>query len=127
LRSTKSGHRIDYADKSESPISENSKGARTSHNLVEKQYRTRLNGQFSTLLGCLPAEVVGSEADGFGRTDGGGSERRVSKAEVLVLAKKHIEDLERDKSRLEQQRQALLEDVQRLKSAWLKMGGEVMP
>jgi hypothetical protein len=43
---------------------------------VEKQYRNRLNGQFETLLQKLPKEEAGY-AD----------EKRVSKVEVLVLAK----------------------------------------
>jgi len=124
LRSTKQGQRIAYTEndsKNDTP-----KGARTSHNLVEKQYRTRLNGQFSTLLSSLPSDVVGNEVDGYGRVDSG-SEKRVSKAEVLVLAKKHIENLERTKKSLECDKKLLMEDVQRLKGAWVKMGGDVLP
>jgi len=124
LRSTKQGQRISYT---ESDVkSDSMKGARTSHNLVEKQYRTRLNGQFSTLLNALPPEVIASEVDGYGRVDTG-AEKRVSKAEVLVLARKHIENLERSKKSLECDKKMLLEDVQRLKGAWVKMGGDIMP
>ncbi|KAF4626819.1 hypothetical protein G7Y89_g11333 [Cudoniella acicularis] len=70
--------------------------ARTNHNLIEKQYRTRLNGQFETLLQTLPREVVGDAA-----------EKRVSKAEVLVLAKERIRELEREKRLLEEENQGL--------------------
>ncbi|KUJ21427.1 uncharacterized protein LY89DRAFT_681934 [Mollisia scopiformis] len=84
--------------------------------MVEKQYRTRLNGQFSTLLSSLPPDVVGNETDSYGRVDSG-AEKKVSKAEVLVLAKKHIENLERTKKSLECDKKALMEDVQRLKGA----------
>ncbi|PVH82611.1 hypothetical protein DL98DRAFT_130244 [Cadophora sp. DSE1049] len=66
------------------------KHARLNHNQVEKQYRNRLNGQFETLLLALPRE------DGEG-----GEGKKRSKAEVLMLARKHIRDLERDRRRLE--------------------------
>lgn len=124
LRSTKQGHRISYTE----PEGRNDslKGARTSHNMVEKQYRTRLNGQFSNLLSALPPDVTGTEVDGCGGIDSG-AEKRVSKAEVLVLAKKHIENLERTKKSLESDKRALAEDVQRLKGAWVRMGGDAMP
>lgn len=91
-----------------------------------QQYRTRLNGQFSTLLSSLPPEVVGTEVDGLSGIDLG-AEKRVSKAEVLILAKKHIENLERTKKSLENDKKALLKDIQRLKRAWIATGGDVMP
>jgi hypothetical protein len=124
LRSTKMGQKVLYAEKKDEK-EDASKGARNSHNMVEKQYRTRLNGQFSTLLGVLPPEVIGAETGDSGRTDG--ADKRVSKAEVLILAKKHIEDLERAKRELEDSKKALLSDVQRLKGAWVSMGGDVLP
>jgi hypothetical protein len=124
LRSTKPGQRISYAEEDDQ-ISED-KGTRTSHNLVEKQYRNRLNGQFSTLLSSLPSDVVGAEVRGVGKRDSGGAEKKVSKAEVLILAKQHIETLEKSRRKLEEDKRALLVDVQRLKRAWVGMGGEVM-
>lgn len=123
LRSTKHGQKINYSERTDAGSTESTKGARTSHNLVEKQYRTRLNSHFSTLLGVLPQDVVGAEIDGYGGGDTSGPERKVSKAEVLVLAKSHIETLEQTKQRLEGDKEALLEDVQRLKGAWVRMGG----
>lgn len=84
-----------------------------------------MNGQFSTLLSVLPPEV-GTEVDGFDGLDSA-AEKRVSKAEVLVLAKRHIENLERTKKSLEGDKRHLIEDVQRLKGAWVSMGGDVMP
>jgi hypothetical protein len=125
LRSTKPGQRISYADECD-PAPED-KAVRTSHNVVEKQYRNRLNGQFSTLLGSLPSDVVSAEVGGVGKGDSDGAEKKVSKAEVLVLAKQHIETLEKSKRKLEEDKRALLVDVQRLKGAWVSMGGEVMP
>ncbi|CZR67384.1 uncharacterized protein PAC_17283 [Phialocephala subalpina] len=124
LRSTKQGQRISYQEPD--TTNDTLKGVRTSHNMVEKQYRTRLNGQFSTLLSALPPDVVGTEVDGSVSVNSG-AEKRVSKAEVLVLAKKHIENLERTKKSLEGDKRHLIEDVQRLKEAWARMGGDVMP
>jgi hypothetical protein len=72
-------------------------------------------------------DVVGAEVRGVGNGDSGGAEKKVSKAEVLVLAKQHIETLERSRRKLEEDKRALLVDVQRLKGAWVSMGGEVMP
>lgn len=105
---------------------ETTKMSRTSHNMVEKQYRNRLNGQFSTLLGVLPPDLVGVEVEGYGRDDSS-AEKKVSKAEVLILAKRRIQDLERAKVNLEESNGALLEDMQRLKGAWSDMGGQVLP
>ncbi|CAM6005576.1 unnamed protein product [Sphagnum balticum] len=94
----------------------NSKGARTNHNQVEKQYRYRLNGQFETLLQKLPKEEAGY-ADG----------KRVSKVEVLVLAKKHIRELEREEMVLEEENQGLEGSVKEWKRRWVGMGGICMP
>ncbi|KAE9363631.1 hypothetical protein N431DRAFT_448217 [Stipitochalara longipes BDJ] len=90
------------------PVSESSKG-RTNHNQVEKQYRNRLNGQFETLLSTLPSE-----------DDKYGANPRVSKAEVLMLAQRHIVELEREKMMLES-------DVEELKRRFLEIGGVCMP
>ncbi|KAH6666317.1 hypothetical protein B0J14DRAFT_200860 [Halenospora varia] len=91
-------------------------GARTNHNLVEKQYRTRLNGQFENLLQSLPLEAVGG-------VDG---EKKVSKAEVLVLAKEHIRELERENRMLEEENFGLKNAVEELRRRWVELGGVVM-
>jgi hypothetical protein len=94
---------------------------RASHNFVEKQYRNRLNDQFNTLLSSIPNEVIKQEITGYIREDG--PERRVSKAEVLVLAKKHIETLERERQFLEEEREGLKGTIKRLKGALVHSGG----
>jgi hypothetical protein len=101
---------------SNSPASAQSKGARTNHNQVEKQYRNRLNGQFETLLQTLPREEGGYAG-----------EKRVSKAEVLVLAKKHIMRLERERRALEEENRGLEGSVAELKRRWVGLGGICMP
>ncbi|KAF4416482.1 Allergen Fus c 3 [Colletotrichum fructicola] len=98
---------------------------RASHNLVEKQYRNRLNAQFEGLLNALPEQVRGpaSTGDGGGGGGGGGGgdesdpqpadqERRVSKAEVLDMARRHIKSLERERDELQRERGDLLRNLE---------------
>jgi hypothetical protein len=127
LRSTKKGHRINVSEKDDLPSTESTKVSKTSHNMVEKQYRTRLNGQFSNLLGALPQDLIEAEVEGYGRDDSGGAEKKVSKAEVLMLAKRHIETLEQERVGLENGNKELSENMQHLKAAWVSMGGRVIP
>ena len=91
-------------------------GPRANHNHVEKQYRNRLNGQFQFLLQTLPIEDQTSVG-----------EKRVSKAEVLVLAKKHIMELERETRELEVENEILEDSIEELKKRWVEQGGMVMP
>lgn len=89
--------------------------SRITHNLTEKRYRTRLNGQFETLLSILPSELVAA----YNRSCCFGAEnQRISKSEVLILAKEHIEAMEEKRIELEKQNQALLNEIARLKQAW---------
>lgn len=92
------------------------RGTRTNHNHVEKQYRNRLNGQFESLLQMLPRDENGLA-----------NEKRVSKAEVLILAKKYIEELEREKRELEEENSGLEETVTELKKRWVNLGGVCLP
>ncbi|TVY39910.1 Allergen [Lachnellula occidentalis] len=107
------------------PSPQPSTGPRASHNLVEKQYRNRLNSSFDTLLAAIPAAMVGEEVTGFG-CQGKGLERRVSKAEVLVLAKKHIETLERERESMYWEREELKGNLERLMIAWISSGGKIV-
>lgn len=67
--------------------------ARAAHNQVEQQYRKRLNGYFEKLLEVLP--------------EGEAGERRVSKADVLDLARRRIMLLEKEMSGLQKERKEL--------------------
>lgn len=67
--------------------------ARAAHNQVEQQYRKRLNGYFEKLLEVLP--------------EGEAGERRVSKADVLDLARRRIKLLEKEMSSLQKERKEL--------------------
>jgi hypothetical protein len=127
LRSTQKGDRINYSEKGDAPSKRGTKGSKTSHNMVEKQYRSRLNSQFSNLLGFLPPETVDAEVDGYGRSDSGSAEKKVSKAEVLMLAKRHIEKLEQENMSLEGNNKELLENMMHLRGTWARMGGCVPP
>ncbi|OIW33830.1 hypothetical protein CONLIGDRAFT_196606 [Coniochaeta ligniaria NRRL 30616] len=81
--------------------------SRNSHNLVEKQYRNRLNAQFEDLLQVLPesASSGGPSPEG----DGGdgrakiGDKKRMSKAEVLDLARQRILYLEEENKKIERE------------------------
>ena len=75
-----------------------------------------MNGQFETLLSSLPND-----------DDRDGAKARMSKADVLMLAKRHIVQLEREKMMLEEQRQKLQGNVQELKRRFVEVGGICMP
>lgn len=94
-----------------SPVSQDS---RNSHNLIEKQYRNRLNMQFESLLETLPKRPVGEDG-----------EKRVSKAEVLVHANQYIQQLEEETRVLEGKNENLEECVGRWKLKWTKSTGQV--
>jgi len=92
------------------------------HNQVEKQYRNRLNGQFDKLLSALPAK----DANGS-RASSEQQGRRVSKAEVLIMAKEHIAALEDINAALERERKMLTSKIRDFKSAWVSSGGKLIP
>jgi hypothetical protein len=125
LRSTKITQNIPNVklkstDPRKAASSQASNTGRVSHNLVEKQYRNRLNDQFNTLLSSIPSEIIKQEITGYVRDYG--PERRVSKAEVLILAKKHIQTLEMRIQCLEEERDGLKGTVKKLKGAWGNSG-----
>jgi hypothetical protein len=82
---------------------------RTNHNLIERKYRNRLNEQFETLLSALPASRGNNQ-----NKDEEFRAKRISKAEVLILAKERIEALERERGKLEFERCKLREDLDML-------------
>lgn len=98
--------------------------ARQSHNLVEKQYRNRLNQQFESLLAVLPAERSRkSISEGKNREKGPGAaasavdedDRRLSKAEVLDMARQRILALEQDCMKLQNERSELLNNISQVR------------
>lgn len=112
--------------------------ARRNHNLVEKQYRNRLNAQFERLLAILPADqrtgydahhIKGSikESSNVSLGDKGTGdgkegetipeEKRMSKAEVLDLATRRIKTLEQETRRLHRERQELMQSVEMMGNA----------
>lgn len=88
--------------------------ARQNHNVVEKQYRNRLNSQFERLLSILPAnQMEGAEMGRAMEFD----ERRMSKAEVLDLARRRIHALENEIQQLYADRDNLRSNVATLNLA----------
>ncbi|KAK3323854.1 hypothetical protein B0T19DRAFT_215086 [Cercophora scortea] len=94
--------------------------ARHNHNVVEKQYRNRLNVQFERLLAALPtAADQRADADALYDMDGRApescavvDEKRLSKAEVLDMATRRIKALEKERRHLQQERAELLQNVE---------------
>ncbi|KAI1464758.1 uncharacterized protein F4812DRAFT_466994 [Daldinia caldariorum] len=100
------------------PASAEEQKSRETHNQVEKQYRNRLNAHFESLLNALPETMQAGEGEGEG--DGEAldvTDRRVSKAEVLDMARRHIQALERECAALEGERDELRNNMERLR--WL--------
>ncbi|GAW22391.1 hypothetical protein ANO14919_119280 [Xylariales sp. No.14919] len=97
------------------PATAEERKSRETHNNVEKQYRNRLNAHFESLLSALPERMQSGEGEEGGDLDAG--DRRVSKAEVLEMARRHIKALERECSALEGERDELRDNMERLR--WL--------
>ncbi|CCC12059.1 unnamed protein product [Sordaria macrospora k-hell] len=110
--------------------------SRNSHNLVEKQYRNRLNAQFESLLAVLPDSLrssmtmmggAGGDSDGVNGNRGGSVipgqhpsldfsiERRLSKAEVLDMSRRYILTLEKERDTLEKEKEQLLHSIDQLR------------
>jgi hypothetical protein len=88
---------------------------RVTHNMIEKQYRTRLNIQFTNLLEAIPQEVMGTQFDDY--DDAGGRKWKVSKGDVLALAKRYIQTLEQDKQSLERENKEYKQSISHLRAA----------
>ncbi len=97
------------------PATAEERKSRETHNNVEKQYRNRLNAHFESLLSALPERMQSGEGEEGGDLDAG--DRRVSKAEVLEMARRHIKALERECAVLEGERDELRDNMERLR--WL--------
>lgn len=105
--------------------------ARAAHNQVEQQYRKRLNAQFERLLAVLPQpdyDEEGMDEEGGGEGSGRvGMEKRISKAEVLDLARRRIKMLERERASLERQNEELISNERRMQDEWSRRLGGPMP
>jgi hypothetical protein len=88
--------------------------------MVEKQYRSRLNSHFASLLAKIPLELAASS----GLETGG---KNVSKAETLALAERYIGILQEEGMELVKKNKRLEEDYDRLRKAWISSGGVLMP
>ncbi|KAK3378881.1 hypothetical protein B0T24DRAFT_141694 [Lasiosphaeria ovina] len=87
--------------------------SRKSHNLVEQQYRNRLNAHFERLLDALLGAGKQQWA-GSGTDDAAPDVKRMTKAEVLELATRHIKTLSRENSSLRRKYQKFLEIICRI-------------
>lgn len=89
------------------PLTAEELRSRQCHNLVEKQYRIRLNAQFERLLAALPAgsQDQRPEPRPDGSDDGAVVDKRLSKGEVLDAAIQRIKELEASNSTLVEERE----------------------
>ncbi|KAF8853638.1 hypothetical protein BDZ45DRAFT_68850 [Acephala macrosclerotiorum] len=77
------------------------------HNNVERQYRARLNDEYTTLLNALPKELTSNSS-----TD---NDKTLSKIEILDLARKHIYMLEKEEAQLKEEKTMVKGQIQLLK------------
>lgn len=101
-------------EEDEDELTPEERRARRNHNLVEKQYRNRLNAQFERLLAVLPIDQYrhcsGSVTEN-GRITSILDDKRMSKAEVLDLAVRRIRTLEADKERMQRDRREMVRRI----------------
>lgn len=100
-------------DEWEEPNALNEGSHRRTHNLVEKQYRNRLNAQFDRLLAVLPAQPESqAEPRRVGTEDV--PWKTISKAEVLGMATQRIMILEQQNSELLRRQDELIWRIESL-------------
>jgi hypothetical protein len=112
------------------PKSQEDAKSRAAHNQVEQQYRKRLNQQFERLLAILPQpdyDNDGTEDGQVGSGSRGGVEKRMSKAEVLDLARRRIKLLEKENAYLEKQKRDPMMGVVKLKGERTRTLGGLSP
>ncbi|KAM7198793.1 hypothetical protein V8F33_004807 [Rhypophila sp. PSN 637] len=106
----------------EEPTAEE-RSARNRHNIVEKQYRNRLNAQFVRLLAILPAEQRNGSSDDSNTSDNPArGQKRASKADVLDMAARRIKALEEERARLEGEHNTLMSSVNAMTSTVMGRG-----
>jgi hypothetical protein len=94
---------------------------RYNHDQTEKRYRKRLNYQFENLLSALPVRLIAESEGSIGGPDDR-REKRISKADVLMLAKGHIEQLERKQSDLEGENRQMSARAEDAEERWRRLG-----
>ncbi|MCJ1251087.1 hypothetical protein MMC30_008318 [Trapelia coarctata] len=85
-------------------------GKKTSHNVIEKRYRSNLNDKIAALRDSIPvlrsaarkasAKDGSSDSEGSCTADGPGSKLKFNKATVLTKATEYIKQLEKQNERL---------------------------
>ena len=80
--------------------------------------------QFTSLLDAIPPEMLSTQFDGY--VDTSARKGKVSKGEVLALAKRYIQSLEQDTKTLERENREHKQSISRLKAAWEKNGGRLL-
>lgn len=91
------------------------KSSKKSHNLVEKQYRKRLNGQFAQLQAKIPRDLLTGN-------EGRGSGKNVTKTDTLEKAQQYIKMLQEQEQTLLRSNRELAADMERLEEQWRSSG-----
>lgn len=84
------------------------------HKMIEKKYRTRLNGHFEKLLSAMAKGSPPVMGEGMAGETG----RRISKGKVLALAIEHIRGLELERAVLKEENHNLAQQLDQLKCSW---------
>lgn len=98
---------------------------RNSHNMVEKQYRNRLNAKYENLLNSLPEEMRSPsyvKAGGNSGASSGHVDKPLSKGEVLDKSTAYIHELEWNNARLNEENAILLKNIESMSSMLAVVG-----
>ena len=90
------------------------KPTKTSHNMIEKRYRLKLNDKILALRNAVPAlrtDQKSPEGETSNEPSKGGPSSKLNKGTVLAKATEYIKQLERDKRTLEEEVAALKEQL----------------
>jgi Helix-loop-helix DNA-binding domain len=90
---------------------------KANHNSIEKQYRSRLNDKFEALLSVLPGQETQTEW---------GNLAKISKGDVLMLAKDYIERLEKSRDEIREDKRSLEDEFKSMQEAWRQSCGVVL-
>lgn len=100
--------------------------ARTTHNMVEQEYRRRLTTSFQQLLDSLPGDILADgDADGASPETQRKKQQRMSKADVLARTVRIIKFLESDVQGIKREVGQMKEQLQ--KPAGGLRSGETLP
>ncbi|CZR51990.1 uncharacterized protein PAC_01867 [Phialocephala subalpina] len=109
------------------PAAGNSAIDKERHKHVEMKYRKQMKDRYEQLLLALPVQVASINTNGKSEIV---FQKNIRRGKVLDLAKEHIDLLEREKDKLEWERQILQREVKVYEDVWfgnMGMPGPMVP